>query len=403
MKLSDIEKLHELGLISAEQRQKIIETLKLKEEGSRLLWILSALGAVLIVSGIILLISANWDAIPRGLKIATGLILMLGAWVGGYVLREVRGDFRKSGEALYLVGAGLWLANIALIGQIYNLSSRLPNAFLLWFAGLAALPWILRSRALFVLSLLSFGLWIGAEANSAAGWLGGEWEEAQLVLYSLTGLLVLAWGYVLRRGHWSEFAGPAEKFGLLAFFLAAYPLCWKIGGWYHTPWNLTFLTVLVSLGLGALALLAHGLRNPQLELTRQWRWTWGAALAGMAALLCLAVATANHDPQRWYGHRELNFSMYWFVSIGLFVACLLLVQVGISLRSKFMVNLAITMTALILLAAYVDLFGSMATTGWMFLISGIFLIAFGFYLERKRRKFIAQIRAASVANPHPAN
>ena len=73
MKLSDIEKLHELGLISAEQRQKIIETLGLKEESSRLLWILSALGAVLIVAGIILLISANWEAIPRGIKIAVGL------------------------------------------------------------------------------------------------------------------------------------------------------------------------------------------------------------------------------------------------------------------------------------------------------------------------------------------
>ena len=403
MKHADIIKLRELGLITEEQQQRIVSTLQLKEESGKLLLVLSTLGAVLIVTGIILLISANWDAIPRALKIAVGVVLMLSAWSGGWYLREIRGDYRRAGEALYLVGAGLWLANIALIGQIYNLSSRLPNAFLLWFAGIAALPWILRSKALFVLSLLSFGIWIGAEANCEAGLLGGQWEQAQLVLYSLLGLLVLAWGYVLRRGRWSEFASTAEKTGLLAFFLAAYPLCWKYLGWYHSPWNATIIAVLATLGAGALALLFFGLRNPQLELTRQWRWTWGATLAGLGALVCLALATGARDPEGVYRTYDHEFGMYWLVSLGLFVACLLLVQVGISLRSQFMVNLAVTLTALILLAAYVDLFGSIATTGWMFLTSGVFLLAFGVYLERKRRKFIARIRAGKTATQQPAN
>lgn len=403
MKHSDILKLRDLGLITEEQQQKIITTLNLKEEGSKLLLILSTLGAVLIVAGIILLISANWDAIPRAVKIATGLLLMLAAWGGGWFLREIRGDYHKAGEALYLVGAGLWLANIALIGQIYHLSSRTPNAFLLWFAGIAATPWILRSKALFVLGLLSFGIWIGTETNCDAGIFGGNWQESSLVLYSLVGLLVLAWGYALRRGRWSEFAAPAEKTGLLAFLLAAYPLCWKWWGWFHTPWNATSIAVLATLGLCSLALLGYGLRNPQLELTRQWRWTWGATLAGMAALLCLAPATGHRYDTAPYRYYEMEFGMYWIVCLALFIACLLLVQVGISLRSKFMVNLAITMTALILIAAYVDLFGSMATTGWFFLVSGVFLLAFGVYLERKRRKFIARIRAGTTANPQPSN
>ena len=392
MRYSDLVQLHELGLITEDQRQKILSTLKLKEESGKLLLVLSTIGAVLIITGIILLISANWDAIPRGLKIAVGLLLMLSAWAGGYLLCEVRREHPHAGEALYLVGAGLWLANIALIGQIYHLSSRLPNAFLLWVAGIAATPWILRSKALFVLSLLAFGIWLGAEANSDAGLLGGEWNESQWVLYSLVGLLVLAWGYVLRRGRWSEFAAPAEKTGLLAFFLAAYPLCWRYLGYSHVPWNTTSLAVLATIGTGALALLVFGLRNPQLELTRQWRWTWGATLAGLGALLCVCLAAGSPDgamPPRDYGGR---FGMYWLVTIAMFVACLLQVQVGVSLRSRFIVNLAVTMMALILLAAYVDLFGSMATTGWMFLLSGVFLLGFGIYLERKRRKLIARIR-----------
>jgi uncharacterized membrane protein len=67
-----------------------------------------------------------------------------------------------------------------------------------------------------------------------------------------------------------------------------------------------------------------------------------------------------------------------------------------------MVNLAVTMIGLVLVAAYIDLFDTMATTGWMFLVSGLFLLGFGLYLERKRRRSIARIRSEPTPNPAPA-
>jgi hypothetical protein len=79
MKYADIQKLHEVGLITDEQRQKIVSHFQLKEEGGgKFLAIVSTIGAVLITTGIILLISAHWNEIPRGVKIAAGLALMLG-------------------------------------------------------------------------------------------------------------------------------------------------------------------------------------------------------------------------------------------------------------------------------------------------------------------------------------
>jgi uncharacterized membrane protein len=401
MKRSDAVKLHELGLISAEQRQKIIATLNLKEETGRLLLVLSTLGAGLVVSGIILLISANWEAIPAGIKIAVGLLLMLAAWGGGWFLREAPGQQPKTGETLYLVGAGLWLANIALIGQVYHLSSRLPNAFLLWAAGIVALPWILRSKALFVLSLLSVGVWLGTEANCDAGLLGGDWNQSQLALYGLCGLLVLALGYVLRRGAWSDFAVPAEKTGLVVLLLATYPFCWKYLGYWSGNVNAVGIGVTAAISLGAFGLLWLGLLHPRLELTRQWRWTWGATLAGLGGLLWFSLATSHQEPHAYY-HDEPALGRCWLVTVGLFVACLLQVEVGVALRSKFMVNLAVTMIGLVLVAAYIDLFDTMATTGWMFLVSGLFLLGFGLYLERKRRRSIARIRSEPTPNPAPA-
>jgi hypothetical membrane protein len=80
-------------------------------------------------------------------------------------------------------------------------------------------------------------------------------------------------------------------------------------------------------------------------------------------------------------------------TIALFVFCLLQIQVGLQERSPFLVNLGVIFIALDIIAAYFSLFGSMARTGVMFLISGIFLIVFGVYLEKKRRKLMKQIKS----------
>lgn len=392
MKHSDIIKLQELGLITAEQRQKIIETLHIKEDQNKFLVILSVLGALLIVGGMILLISANWEDIHRGVKILCGLALMLSAWGVGWHLRENRGNHPKTGEALYMVGAGLWLANIALIGQIYNLSSRPPNAFLLWLAGFAALPWILRSKGLFVLSLASFWIWLGMELNDRHSWFGVEWDEAQMALYAMTGLLVAGWGTWLRAGRWSEFAGPAEKTGLLALAICCYPMCWELAHRLDVMKSWPAIGLMSVVTVLALALLGLGLRNPKLELDTQWRWAWGLSLGTVAALLWVWLLFASGE-RSFYYHDASGVISGWVARIALFLFAMMQIQAGLSMRSSFMVNLGLVLIGGVLLAAFVRLFGSMATTGWMFLITGVFLMALGVYLERKRRKLMARLNS----------
>lgn len=396
MKHGDIQKLHDAGLITGEQRQKIIEHFHLKEDGgNKFLAIVSMIGAVLITAGVILLISAHWNEIPRGIKIAGGLALMLGFHAGGWWLREVHGQYRKTGEALHLVGSGLFLANIALLGQIYNIVSRPPNAFLLWWIGIAALPWLLRSKAQHVLLLLAFGIWFGLEVNERGSFLFCD-SDYQVLLYALLGLAWLGAGWVLRRGAFAGFAGVTEKFGLLVFLAFSYPITWKnFFGVGDNPeiekW------VFPALGLVALALLAAGIKNLR-ALTAQWRWTWLAALFG----LMLFMATVwfglwQFEPVNGSRHFYRDESWNYLVGLlALFVFCLLQIQVGLQERSRFLVNLGVVFIALDILAAYCDLFGSMARTGVMFLISGTFLIVFGVYLEKKRRRLMKQIKSPTM-------
>lgn len=390
MKYSDVQRVHEAGLITAEQRQRIIEHFQLKEDSNKFLVIISFVGAVLVAAGIVLLIAANWEEIPRGVKIAVGLALMLGAHGFGWWLREVHGQYRKSGEALHLLGSLLFLGNIALVGQIYHLVSRPPNAFLLWWAGICALPWLLRSRALHVLSLLAFGLWFGVEINQNDSLIRFD-EESQVLAYASMGLLYAGFGYVLRRGAFASFAKITERLGLLAFLVFAYPLTWQgFEANYHHAVTLSHWILPALAGL-AVALVALGAKN--LELNRQWRWMWGLSLAGAAGFL---VAAFYAPQERAWGWQNEFTPVNAAAALGLFVFCLLQIQAGLQERSTFLVNLGVVFIALDIIAAYIGLFGTMARTGLMFVASGVFLILFGVYLEKKRRTLMKQIKAAKA-------
>jgi uncharacterized membrane protein len=393
MKLADIEKIQTAGLITDEQRQKIIEHFRLEEDGgNRFLVIMTFLGAVLITAGIVLLISAHWDEIPSGVKIVVGVLLMLGAHGVGWWLREIHGKYFKTGEALQFVGSGLFLANIALVGQTYHLVSRPPNALLLWCLGIGALPWILRSRAQFALFIAGFSVWFGCEINRRDSLIYCG-EETQVLVYALLGLVYFGAGNWLRRAGFVDFAPVAEKlgaFGLLAF---SYPLTWA-GFWswgnYDAEVSRWLLPTMAALGI---ALASTGvLKNT--ALSRQWQWTWAAALSG-AAVLLVAVCYAPHEYQ-WHWNDRFDV-VNAVAAIAMFVFCLLQIQVGLKQRSRFLVNLGVGFIGLDILSAYIGLFGTMARTGAMFVLSGLFLVLFGVYLEKKRRNLMRQIKTAKPA------
>jgi len=392
MKYADIQKLRDAGFITDEQGQKIIGHFQLKENGGgKFLAIVSIIGAVLIAAGITLLIAAHWNEIPRGIKIAAGLLLMLGFHAGGWWLREVQGKYRKTGEVLHLIGSCLFLANIALIGQIYNIVSRPPNTFLLWGVGIAALPWLLRSAAQFALLLLAIGIWFGVEINDATSLIRFD-DEQQVLAYALLGLVFTGFGFLLRRSANKDFSVVAETFGLLAFTLFSYPLTWSgflSWGYRHAelnPW------LLPALGTFAVLLIALGCRNLT-TLPPQWRVTWGATLAGAAALLVAANFVPQQNEWHWFGRMT---PLNTVAAIAFFIYGLLQVQVGVQERSRFLVNLGVTLIALDIIATYFGLFGSMAFTGMMFVISGTFLILFAVFLEKKRRALMKQINSQTT-------
>jgi len=391
MKSTDIEKIHAAGLISAEQQDKIVAHFGLKEDANKFLVIISFIGAVLVAAGIALVIGAHWEEIPRGVKLFAGLALMLGAHSAGWWLREARNSYPKTGEALHFAGSLLFLANIALVGQIYHLSSRPASAFLVWWLGIAALPWLLRSAAQFALLLLGIGIWLGVEINDATSVIRFD-DEHQVLVYAMLGLVFAGFGFLLRKSFRKDFSVVAETFGLLVFVIFSYPLTWA--GFLSRGDRSAELSQWILPALGALAalLVAFGCRNLT-SLPKQWRVTWGATLAGAAALLVAADFMPQQNEWHWFGHMT---PLNTVAAVAVFIFGLLQVQVGVQERSRFLVNLGVTFIALDIIATYIGLFGSMAFTGMMFIGSGVFLILFAVFLEKKRRALMQQIKTPAT-------
>jgi uncharacterized membrane protein len=392
MNVRDIQKIHDSGLITGEQRDRIVAHFQLKEESNRFLVVVSFLGAILVGAGIILMVAAHWEDIPRGVKLAGGLALMLGAHGAGWWLREGRKDYPKVGEALHFAGSLIFLGNIALVGQIYHLSSRPPDALLLWWVGIAALPWLLRSAAQFALLLIAFGVWFGFEINDSASIILFN-DQRQVLLYTLLGLVFGGFGLVLRRTSFEGFSVVAERLGLLAAGLFSFPLTWagfmNWGGGREqiNQW------IAPALAIAAAALAFAGARNIK-ALTPQWRAIWAGTLAISAALLLAATYVPVTNDWQWFGHMT---AFNTIAAIAIFVFCLLEVQVGVQEGSAFLVNFGVVFVALDIIATYIGLIGSMGKTGVMFVGSGILLILLAVFLERKRRGLMSQVRAAATS------
>ncbi len=388
MKPTDIQRLHDAGLISEEQRQAILRHLESKPESNRFLAIVSVLGGLLISAGLILLMASNWDAIPGPVKIGAGLAAMLGAHLAGHLLGRDPNGMTRIAQALHFAGALLFLGNLALVGQVYHLHSRPPNIWLYWWLGIAALPWILRSRPLNLLAWIAFAVWFGAESWQPHGLLSFGGSAFPLCLLALLGLGWYGLGLLLRESKWTCFASDTERLGMTVFTLLLFPFTLRffheeLSGHFNHGSPLPF----GILAPAALAVLALGLsRDSRLEPA--WRLRWGGVIAGLVIFLGFCVVTGSPTGNSLRGSGIVP----GWIGTGLYFAfALLQIHVGLRTGAPWMVNLGMGAIAAVIIATYLVLIGTMAQTGLIFVVSGVFLIGLAVLLERKRRTLLRRI------------
>lgn len=158
----DILRWTELGLIDKAAADALRRDVEANERKSLSFGsVLAIMAALLFGAAILLVIAANWEALPRLLRVGGLFAVIFSAYTGG-ALFKLRGH-DAFGEGTWLVGAAAFGASIALIGQMYHLSGDEADAVLTWCAGTALAAAALRSGPLTVAAVGLAASWLFME------------------------------------------------------------------------------------------------------------------------------------------------------------------------------------------------------------------------------------------------
>lgn len=386
------------GVISGSQRDAILARHPVPEGGAaanRFLAILAAVGGALFVVGVSLIIKSNWELIGDWTKIGGVVALLSGVYALGWRLKMAPGHYPRLGDACFMVGAVVFLLGIALVSQIFHIDSRPANGVLLWWVGIAALPWITRAKGAQFTSVAAGLAWLAMELDANDSWLRlagdpGRWYGDRYFLFAAGGFLVgtalLFFGNGLRRAIHAEFAGLHEKIGLglMCWGLYALGFTWAVrGGSHHALQEARWQPVMV-LVLLAVAGVA-------------WAWTRNRGGARQLAWLVLpgVVPVAAH-----LGGIDLGDGGWlWgaLACLALFLLNFGMIRVGLAAGREGWINLGVAGIALNIVTRYFLLFGTMLEGGVFFIVTGLLVLGLGFWLEKKRRKLVAAVRKEAVS------
>jgi uncharacterized membrane protein len=364
------------GLIDTAQREVILARYGRDESAGRLATVMGLIGGAIAVTGIALIISANWQAIGDWTKIGGLIALLVASYTGAWRLKFGPVPYPKTGDTLLMAGGALFLCGIALVSQIYHLNDRPANAALIWWVAIAAVPWLARSKPALLLSVLAGLIWIGMEVTTEGSPLAlyrnEHWwrdENGMIALYVLLGLGLFSAGLAMRRSRWKELAGAVELPGLLTLHGALFFLSFARHDWPEQAARWVAPAVVLLLAATATAMAWRG-RTPATS--------WLIGLCAAAILPALGVLAA-YDGADGY----LASGAAWVLLLGIDLA---LARAGVLAGRPGWVNLGLAFIGLNIFARYWDLFGSMLQGGAFFLVTGLALIGLGYGLERQRRR-----------------
>lgn len=123
---------------------------------------LLALGYLFIGIAVILLISSNWDDIPRAVRMAVLVGITAGVHFFGLYSYE---QSPQKGTVLFFLGSLLYGASIILIAQMYHLGEHMPDGVFWWAVGILPFVWLSKSNWLMMLPLALSALWFGMEQD----------------------------------------------------------------------------------------------------------------------------------------------------------------------------------------------------------------------------------------------
>ncbi|MBU7006688.1 DUF2157 domain-containing protein [Phosphitispora fastidiosa] len=426
------------GIIDDTQARNIMrrypQTGEETARGSRLITLLSVMGALLLGVGVILFFAANWQVMPKWLKVGIVLGSILLAYGTGYWLAFEKGNYPRVGRALIFLGTVLYGSGIWLIAQIFHINAHYPNGVLFWVLGIIPVVLVCRSLSVLVEASLLLTLWtlleqtgfqhsnllylpvfilvmvvaykvesqlaVGITLPGLAVWLGiagilsmRETEAFFFTLFltAMLGILIYITGNVHGiRDELVHMKLPYQLTGLPVFFISLYLLSFRVladasdnifqEGISYPPFFLAALLTIIA-GIAAGGIYVHTKSRHNKRIIRE-----NIFLIMAAALLPVIMVFAGMIGEGVFVAA---------VNILLFACIIAVVVIGYSNREPEWINIGIVFFVLDVIARYFDFFWDMLPKSLFFMAGGALLLIGGTLLERNRRKVIQGMKVNS--------
>ena len=276
--LSDVERWTGTGLISRAAADAIVEEYR-TDSSQAIITVLAFLFAILAAGGLIALVAANWNQIPREVRVAGLLainIVVLGACLAFSLNRKTGSIAIESSAALSVMSAA---ASISLIGQIYHFPSNWPGFALAMMCVAGATALIARSSACLWLAAVAQIAYHVANLTETAssrfsaylpGFPPGQWTQQDWIFCGFSVLLI---GIAISR--WTARSGP------WTIFVVALPLLWWLDSEGYVPAAAGRGLALTACGIVVAMILAHELRSSD---------RCEAAISALIGLFAIGVA-----------------------------------------------------------------------------------------------------------------
>ena len=314
---SEISSWVEREIISVEQARTICrlydvdyEAIRSRSTGYR---VLVVLGFLFIGLALITVIGANWDTIPRGVRMGGLLALTAGTHV--LALRHHLSDRTSLATGLFVLGNLFYGASIILIAQIYHLGEHMPDGVFWWALGSLPFAALLRSPWLALMSGLLALVWLYLEYTT---WL----LNATFLAFAFPVFLSVEL-YVLARARANALLFLTFVASLILWFQTALGAIW-MDGRNRAEWSAEQVFVGAALFIVAHA-AGHWLHAHDGVKAKDYGallsvWTLRLALVGMLVMSFelpwerLITAEWNHQASMWIVVATLAAAALWLGS-----------------------------------------------------------------------------------------
>ena len=375
MNRKDIEKLYNEGLITEDQKD--VFTARIAEESSwtlrsRMISVLTVSAVVLICVGVCMLLGAYWGVLTMEMKTGIGMGFLAVVWVIWLMLKD---KSTYTAEALSCIGAMLWLGNIIFQQQFFQ--NVTGDAILLFFAGIAVIPFVCRLRLLYIIvagvSYLSLLVVMGD-------------KSATFSLYKLTADhsgTVWALIFPLFSFWWlmGERARDLRQNVVVAHYLVGMPSFFIL--------LISATTLLIARPMD-MSLYPHTwlifAATPLLYLALKPHSAGWASWLLLSACLCSLLPLATF--LAW--HKNLGMIPGSIIS---WVSAIVLMFTGLRCRNLLWINCGALLAAFVSIFVVSNAVQSLNDSGLALIIIGVSALGFTFLLELQRRRLARLIHS----------